>query len=517
MIEIKDLFIKNTKSYEEEFKHKDKNKIGQFITDWNISNFMGSLANPRDTNVKILDPGAGTGMLTLGYCYNLDFSTVNNVHVDLIENDLDIIPTLKKNMEILEIYLKNKNIVFTYSILELDFIESNKENWNKEELLREEQYDIVIANPPYFKIRKNNASAEIMEDIVYGQPNIYYLFMAMSIHLLRNSGEAIFIIPRSFTNGVYFKKFRIWLLNNSYITYIHLFESRTKTFKENNILQELVIIRLEKKFVEDTVISTSDDSTFADIKTFSINYNSLICSKNDNKFIRIPSTEKEIEILKLFAKLKNSLLDFKLKFSTGKVVPFRAKKLINNSNKNQTVLIKAKNLDGDILDFNSLKSPTIEVSDKTKNILNETSNILLIKRTSSKEDTKRLNLSIILEEECDHNYIGIENHINYLNGSSDLNIIYGLYALFSSSYYDNYIRITSGSTQINATDLNNLPLPELKTIKKIGNEYRKNNKNFDYLAEKYVFEISKEDLNETKNKRSYRYTEPIGFTKTATE
>lgn len=517
MINIKKTFIKNTENYEEKFKNKDKNKIGQFFTDWKISKFMGSLINYYHSNITILDPGAGAGILTLSCCYNLDFSIIDEIHVDLFESDKDIIPTLKKNMENLKKYLQNKDVIFTYSIFDTDFIESNKDLWNKENLLGEEQYDLVIANPPYFKIRKNSEQAKVMEDIVYGQPNIYYLFMAMSIHLTNNDGQAIFIVPRSFTNGAYFKKFRSWMLKNSYITYIHLFESRTKTFEDNNILQELVIIKFEKEMPANTIISTSNDSTFSDIKSFPIDYDSLICSKSDNKFIRIPSNKKELELLKSFSELNYDLTDFKLKFSTGRVVPFRAKELIDNSSENQTLLIEAKHLNEKIVNFKSAKNSTIELNKNTKSILNKTSNMLLIKRTSSKEDIKRLNLSIILEDKCDYNYIGIENHINYLNGSSNLDTIYGLYVLFSSSYYNDYIRITNGSTQVNATDLNNLPLPNLETIKKIGIKYKENYIDIERLVELYVFQMIKENLDESKNKRSYRYIETTGNAKTATK
>lgn len=493
MEDIKDLFVENTEHYEQEFKHKDKNKIGQFFTNWKISNFMGSLIKSDKSNLRILDPGAGTGILTLACCHNLDISIVKNVHVDLFESDLDVLSILDKNMKSLKIYLEKKDVTFTYSILNNDFILFNKELWDKKVLLKEEQYDIVISNPPYIQIKKNSVHAQCMQDIVYGKPNMYYLFMALSIHLTSNDGQAIVIVPRSFTNGVYFKKFRTWMLENSYITYIHLFESRTKLFKKNNVLQELVVLKFQKKIVKDIVISTSTDYTFSDTEKFSMDYSNLVSSKNDNKFIRIPLNKNELKLLKQFSNFNYNVTNFGLKFSTGKVVPFRAKELINNFNKDHTLLVEAKHLNEKPINFRAENFSTIEISKKSKNVLNKISNILLIKRTSSKESNRRLNLSIVLEDNCTYSYIGIENHINYLNGTSDLNIIYGIYVLLNSSYYDNYIRITNGSTQINATDLNNLPLPNIKIIKIIGNEYKKKYIQFDKteyfetLVEKYIF------------------------------
>ena len=44
--------------------------------------------------------------------------------------------------------------------------------------------------------------------VIHGQPNIYALFMAIAAHLLAKNGELIFITPRSYTAGPYFRLFR---------------------------------------------------------------------------------------------------------------------------------------------------------------------------------------------------------------------------------------------------------------------------------------------------------------------
>ena len=74
------------------------------------------------------------------------------------------------------------------------------------------QYDLVISNPPYFKIAKNSYHAKLMSKIVHGQPNIYAFFMALSAMLLKRNGQLIFITPRSYCSGLYFRIFRKWFL-----------------------------------------------------------------------------------------------------------------------------------------------------------------------------------------------------------------------------------------------------------------------------------------------------------------
>ena len=88
--------------------------------------------------------------------------------------------------------------------------------------------------------------AKLMEKIVHGQPNIYAFFMALAARLLKPDGEIVAITPRSFCNGLYFREFRRWFLERVALDHIHIFESRTETFKHSSVLQENIITRARK-------------------------------------------------------------------------------------------------------------------------------------------------------------------------------------------------------------------------------------------------------------------------------
>jgi methylase of polypeptide subunit release factors len=70
------------------------------------------------------------------------------------------------------------------------------------------KYDVVIGNPPYMKIPKDAPEATAMPEICYGAPNMYFIFAAMGLFNLKENGEMVYIIPRSWTSGAYFKRFR---------------------------------------------------------------------------------------------------------------------------------------------------------------------------------------------------------------------------------------------------------------------------------------------------------------------
>ena len=49
-------------------------------------------------------------------------------------------------------------------------------------------------------------------------------------------------------------------------------------------------------------------------------------------------------------------------------------------------------------------------------------------------------------------------------------MVYGLYVLFNSTMYDSYFRILNGSTQVNSTEVNSMPVPPMSTIESMGKE-----------------------------------------------
>ena len=68
-------------------------------------------------------------------------------------------------------------------------------------------------------------------------------------------------------------------------------------------------------------------------------------------------------------------------------------------------------------------------------------------------------------------FIGIENHINYIYKRDDeltKDDVYGIATLLNSKLYNRYFQITNGSTQVNASEIRNLPIPSLEIIREVG-------------------------------------------------
>src|SRR5207245_2543812 len=116
-------------------------------------------------------------------------------------------------------------------------------------------FDMVISNPPYFKLSKADPRAKATAAIVHGQPNIYAIFMALGAALLNVGGQFVFITPRSYAAGRYFSRFREYFFSKMRPRTIHLFDSRREVFSD--VLQESVILYAERSNQNRDVIVSS--------------------------------------------------------------------------------------------------------------------------------------------------------------------------------------------------------------------------------------------------------------------
>lgn len=88
---------------------------------------------------------------------------------------------------------------------------------------------------------------------------------------------------------------------------------------------------------------------------------------------------------------------------------------------------------------------------------------IFLKRFTAKEEPRRLCPSLNI---ADDREIAIENHVNYLSYEKmDRDLFIGIYNLLASDTWDTYYRIVNGSTQVNAEELNLMPIPELEEIR----------------------------------------------------
>lgn len=464
------------------FKSKQE-ELGQYFTPHEVSTYMASmLALPIKDEIKLLDPGAGGGVLiasTVKHLVTLDTRKEKSYIATLYEIDVELIPTLKKSMSFLQKWCADNQISFDYVIKNEDYILSNASVLDeKPSLFKNELFDIVISNPPYFKISKNDERAICCSLLVYGQPNIYSLFMGVASSQLMPGGQLVFITPRSFSSGQYFKSFRKHFFKKINIDTIHVFESRKNAFERDFVLQENIICygtRSDEINLSGVCIKTSNGKSDL-ISSSELNvHRSLIIDIKKDFMLCLPTNEKDLQLLKTTHSWENSLEKMGLKISTGPIVPFRATEyLMKEQTKKSVPLLWVQH----ILPMKTKfpldvfrKQQWFLSDDTSKKLLVEDQNMILMRRFSPKEDFRRLTVAPHEKESLGYQYIGLENHLNYIYSPQKKFIreeLYGLAAFLNSKIFDSYFRITNGNTQVSATELRTAPLPSKKIITEIG-------------------------------------------------
>ena len=375
-----------------------------------------------------------------------------------------MLPLLDENLTIIS---NHADVSFT--IINENYITS--QSFGIDILFKENEniYDYVIGNPPYLKIPKDAVEAKSMPVVCHGAPNLYFLFWAMGIYNLKTNQELVYIVPRSWTSGAYFKKFREYLFNNCVITDIHLFESRDKVFDGESVLQETIIVKVKKTLqLPSTIrITTSSTSDFSDVSSFDTPYDTVV---GKNQYVYLVTNKEDAEVLQKVNHFDKTLPEINLKMQTGLIVDFRTREVLRNElEEGAYPLLYSQHIKGGRVVWPQGKDGEV-IKTERESYLQKNSDFLLVKRFTSKEEERRLQCGIYLKQRYSQfEYISTQNKVNFIKCDSPC-ITYGLYVLLNSTLYDCYYRILNGSTQVNSTEINQMPIPERAVIEEMGRE-----------------------------------------------
>ena len=206
--------IELTNEYIMSMPKKERKKYGQFFTSKETARFMARLYNfdEKKRKVCVLDAGAGSGILACSVIERLEtIDFIQEIELTCYENDDNVLPLLKRNLEYCRENVKKKLVI---NVIEDNYILSQYLDFNRMigGSAEPKKYDLVIGNPPYMKISKDAPEAIAMQEVCYGAPNLYFIFASMGLFNLCENGEMVYIIPRSWTSGAYFKRFREYFL-----------------------------------------------------------------------------------------------------------------------------------------------------------------------------------------------------------------------------------------------------------------------------------------------------------------
>jgi adenine-specific DNA-methyltransferase len=460
--------------------------LGLYLTPVPVAEFMAALVGIQGGVVRILDPAAGAGILL---CAALEHLTglrppPRRVAVTAYEVDPALAAVLRSVLGHAASWAGQHGVEVAWEVRVADFILQHAGVLQPGPPAGGELYDVVIANPPYFKIARSDPRAAAAAAIVHGQPNIYGLFMAVGAALLRPGGRLVCITPRSFSAGPYFRALRRRLFSEIRPVQIHLFASRKEAFSRDEVLQENLILCGERRPGWDLrggegriTISTSRgaaDLARAARRTASLD--EVLRRADGDRVLRLPASDEEAAIVHRVASWPGSLRQYGLEISTGPVVPFRAADLLDAQG-------SVPRTHAPLLWMNHVtpmrvrwplavrKPEYIRLAAAGRSLLVPDRSYVLLRRFSAKEERRRLIAAPLLAGSLGCERVGLENHLNYVHrpgGTLSPEEALGLAALYNSALLDTYFRTANGNTQVSATELRAMPLPDHAVIVALG-------------------------------------------------
>ena len=467
----------------DKFIDKDiKKKLGQFYTPTGIAKKMVSEVKTDLKNLSeqdlIVDPACGTGVfivetvkqMSVFFAFDRLFKFVENNMFAYDVNPFSVIATkisiLNTLLEIAPDSVYKNNLLF--DIPTLDNIKWKNTIVDKEE----KEFSIILGNPPYFKL-DSKALKDIAgyDSIIYGQPNIYSLFMHWGISHLCTNGTMSFIVPQSIRSGLYFKNLREEMKALRIKSILHI-DSRQNIFDRAE--QAVLIICLQNKPVGNTKtrIQFINGNQHV-LSEFSISRSKLMMGKDNNYMFII---NKKSEMYDVLEKVYNngttlSVNDSLVKFSNGLFVWNQHKDSLADSADEAIPIVYG----GDVqpVNFQFITSWANDERKAFARITNKTrpyvlsGKRLLVQRTTNFEKDIRLKACLISDNFLE-NYESyfLENHINFLCcnfGKEEIltdELMYYYLGLLNSKLI-NYVFISkSGNTQVSANELNLLPFPK---------------------------------------------------------
>lgn len=463
---------------------KTKSSLGQFFTASPICLYMVSLFNKIDNNVKLLDPGCGPGSLTASFVDEaLKRKSVHTISVDAFDIEEKITPYINETLEICVHKASKEGVKIKWQFSLEDFIVKYSENSSL--LSQGSNYTHVIMNPPYKKISSSSVHRKALRSAGIETVNLYTGFVSLAINNLKIGGELVAIIPRSFCNGLYYREFREFLLKETAIQHIHIFDSRSNAFSEDDVLQENIIIHLVKGAEQgDLTITSSPVADFelseesgsitaTDKTTRTVPFEAIVSANDVQKFIHIVANDRDQRIINKLSCFNASLDKLKVQVSTGPIVGFRLKDdLRKNIETGSVPLIYPIHLNGTVQWPKDTKKPNaITLTPQSKKWLwANNGNFIIVKRFSSKEEKRRI-VATFYDGGLPFEKIGFDNKLNIFHSNKegiDKEVALGLFVYLNSTLLDKYYRLFGGHTQINATDLKTIRYPSIESLKRLG-------------------------------------------------
>jgi adenine-specific DNA-methyltransferase len=457
-----------------------KATLGQFLTPAATARLMAGMSQVHRDHIRVLDAGAGVGSLTAAWVAGLAQRTQLPKRVTLTAYEIDAAAQdlLRDTLTDCAAACAELGVACDWNLRGDDFVEAMVTALDRNLFQTgRPAFDIAILNPPYKKFRSESRVRAALRCLGIETGNLYTAFLALVVEALAPEGEVVAITPRSFCNGPYFRRFREYLLGRVSLTRIHTFESRDRAFRDDDVLQENLILRaVRTRSQQPTVRLTESRGPEEPLgRAADVAFEKVVRPMDRERFIHLILDERGHELAAKMLSLPCTLDDLGLAVSTGRVVDFRAAEWLRHEPDPSTApLIYPTHFASGRIAWPKpgLKKPNAIVRcAESEDLMVPSGVYVLVKRFSSKEEPRRIVAAAFDGETVRCEVVGFENHLNYYHARGrplDASLAWGLTLFLNSTPVDALFRQFNGHTQVNATDLRSLRYPSISLLRGLG-------------------------------------------------
>jgi adenine-specific DNA-methyltransferase len=336
---------------------------------------------------------------------------------------------------------------------------------------KREEFDLVIGNPPYGKVKLTSDIRSQYKGSLYGHPNLYGLFTHLATELVNKKGVVALLTPTSFLSGEYFKHLRRLLRDRTQPVEIDFVDTRKGVF--DGVLQEtmLAVYQIKRSRVSSVKINELTATKAGGIIRVHVGTVKLPAEYTAPWIIaRSPDQMATVDSM---GTMSTRLKDWGYTVSTGPLVWNRHKpQLKKQKGTDHLPVVWAESIRQDgRFEFRAEKlnnQPYFKVRTGDDWLVLRKPCILL-QRTTAKEQEKRL-IAAALPSSFLRKGVVIENHLNMIlpsNGKPPVDP--DLLSVFLNSRAANHaFKAITGSVAVSAYELESFPLPDLTSLQALA-------------------------------------------------
>lgn len=445
--------------------------LGQFMTGADVAAFIATFFDIHERPLRLLDPGAGVGSLATAVVERFHREAGCDLSVTAVEIDDLLMPRLSGTLDDL-----TTTFGVTTELVRADFVEWGADRAAGFAAIDFEPFDLVVMNPPYRKVGTASAERLRVSGLGVEVSNLYAAFVAVATRLVKPGGQLVAIIPRSFANGPYFRSFRADFLRTMSLRRVHLYGARDSAFAGDDVLQENVILHAVRSDARPPVLVTTSGGTDDHLLSFSeVPYEQVVRPDDPDQFIHLTTDELGAAVARRVRNLRGTLSTIGCAVSTGRVVDFRTRENLRPEPCEGTApLIYPTHFGEGRVQWPSIrgrKPNGLAVNDSTRSLLLPNGCYVLVKRFTSKEESRRVVAVVSTPEDVPGALVAFENHLDVFHDQNEglsRDLARGLACYLNSTLVDLFFRQFNGHTQVNATDLRQLPYPTREQLESLG-------------------------------------------------